>query len=479
MSKMNNKQDIMKTQACVLRVNIHCDGCKHKVKKILLKAEGVYGVKIDADNGKVTVTGNADPATLLKKLEKSGKHAELWSQKGNTNNNNNNPFKMMNNQFMNLELGDFKGGKDPKSRGKGGDNKDQQKGGGHMMQNLMKGGGDMMMRGPPPNPKGQKTVKFDLPEDEFDDCDDSDEDEDEFYDDDEDDDDSADDELIEGGGRRHPPPPSSKSKTKNQKEGGVKGGGKGGGGGGSRGFSGMMNMLKGGVGNNGKSGGKAKKGDGVEIPMQFKGLTGGGNHNDVGGKNMIGGKNGKGGKNNGQFVGAAGPHGNKKGVGQNNGGDNWGHKGGGQLMMNNPQKGLFHEGGGGRGMGQMGPMGHYPMMGNPAAVQGLPAPPGPMKGGGGGYFPGMMGPGGGGGNPYYPHPQQQQYMAQMMMNQYQQQRPYGYDMPGGGTGAHPMMYAPHPHPHPAMGYGPPMHPPANDNFTHIFSDENTGSCSVM
>ncbi|VFQ98768.1 unnamed protein product [Cuscuta campestris] len=474
---MNNKHDIMKTQACVLRVNIHCDGCKHKVKKILLKVEGVYGVKIDADNGKVTVTGNADPATLLKKLEKSGKHAELWSQKGNSNNN---PFKMMNNQFMNLELGDFKGGKDPKSRGKGGDNKDQQKGGGHMMQNLMKGGGDMMMmRGPPPNPKGQKTVKFDLPEDEFGDCDDFDEDEDEFYDDDEgDDDDSAGDELEGGGRRRHPPPPSSKSKTKNKTEGGVKGGGggggKGGGGGGSRGFSGMMNMLKGGVGNNGKSGGKAKKGDGVEIPMQFKGLTGGGNHNDVGGKNMIGGKNGKGGKNNGQFVGAAGPHGNKKGVSQHNGGDNWGHKGGGQLMMNNPQKGLFHEGGGGRGMGQMGPMGHYPM-GNPAAVQGLPAPPGPMKGGGG-YFPGMMGPGGGGGNPYYPHPQQQQYMAQMMMNQYQQ-RPYGYDMPGGGTGAHPMMYTPHPHP--AMGYGPPIHPPANDNFTHIFSDENTGSCSVM
>lgn len=27
-------------QTCVLKVNIHCDGCKHKVKKILQKIEG-------------------------------------------------------------------------------------------------------------------------------------------------------------------------------------------------------------------------------------------------------------------------------------------------------------------------------------------------------------------------------------------------------------------------------------------------------
>lgn len=430
MNKMN-KQDIMKAQTCILRVSIHCDGCKHKVKKILQKVEGVYAVKIDADSGKVTVTGNADPATLLKKLEKSGKHAELWSQKGNNNNNNNNPFNMMNNQFMNLELGDFKGAKDSKSQSKGGGKKDQK--GGHMMQHLMKG-----------PPKNQKTVKFDLPEEEFDDFEDSDEDDDDF------DYDSEDDELEFGHHPNHPPP-SSKSKTKNLKDGGK-------GGGGSHGFSGMMNMLKGGAGNNSKkNGAKAKKGDEVEIPMQMKGLTGG-SHND--GK---GGKSGNGGKNN-------------------KGEEKWSHKGGGQPMMNHTQK----EGGGGRGpmgmgmgqmsqmgqMGPMGPMGNYPM----GAVQGLPAP-GPMRGGG--YYPGM---GGGGGNPYNPHNphNQQQYMAQMMMNQYQQQRPNGYDMYGGG-GPRPMMFAPHPqaHPHPAMGYGPPMHAPVQDNFTHMFSDENTGSCSVM
>jgi len=28
-------------QKCVLKVNIHCDGCKHKVKKILQKIDGI------------------------------------------------------------------------------------------------------------------------------------------------------------------------------------------------------------------------------------------------------------------------------------------------------------------------------------------------------------------------------------------------------------------------------------------------------
>lgn len=88
-------------------------------------------------------------------------------------------------------------------------------------------------------------------------------------------------------------------------------------------------------------------------------------------------------------------------------------------------------------------------------------------------LPGM---GQGGNNPY--SQQQQQYMAQMMMNQ---QRPAGYDMYGAHPnmyGAHPMMYA---RQHPSVSYGPPppMGAPVHDNFTHMFSDENTGSCSIM
>ncbi|KAL2546039.1 heavy metal-associated isoprenylated plant protein 37 [Forsythia ovata] len=76
---------LLKIQTCVLRVNIHCDGCKQKVKKLLQRIEGVYQVNIDAEQQKVTVSGSVAPATLIKKLVRAGKYAELWSQKTNQN----------------------------------------------------------------------------------------------------------------------------------------------------------------------------------------------------------------------------------------------------------------------------------------------------------------------------------------------------------------------------------------------------------
>lgn len=77
---------LLKIQTCVLRVNIHCDGCKQKVKKILQRIEGVYQVNIESEQQKVTVCGSVEAAKLIKKLESSGKHAELWSnQKPNQN----------------------------------------------------------------------------------------------------------------------------------------------------------------------------------------------------------------------------------------------------------------------------------------------------------------------------------------------------------------------------------------------------------
>ncbi|KAI9088566.1 hypothetical protein K1719_029680 [Acacia pycnantha] len=87
---------LLKIQTCVLKVNIHCDGCKQKVKKLLQKIEGVYQVQLDAEQQKVTVSGCVDSETLIKKLVRAGKYAELWSsqktnqnQKQNNNNNNN------------------------------------------------------------------------------------------------------------------------------------------------------------------------------------------------------------------------------------------------------------------------------------------------------------------------------------------------------------------------------------------------------
>ncbi|MFZ8360699.1 heavy-metal-associated domain-containing protein, partial [Staphylococcus aureus] len=55
-----------------MKVSIHCEGCKKKVKKVLQNIEGVYMTEIDSEQHKVTVTGNVDAQRLIKKLLKSG-----------------------------------------------------------------------------------------------------------------------------------------------------------------------------------------------------------------------------------------------------------------------------------------------------------------------------------------------------------------------------------------------------------------------
>lgn len=67
-------------QTWVLKVSIHCVGCKRKVKKILQNIDGVYTITIDSQQQKVTVTGNIGAETLIKKLVKTGKHAEMWPE---------------------------------------------------------------------------------------------------------------------------------------------------------------------------------------------------------------------------------------------------------------------------------------------------------------------------------------------------------------------------------------------------------------
>ncbi|KAJ8573870.1 hypothetical protein K7X08_010381 [Anisodus acutangulus] len=64
----------------VLKVSIHCPGCKRKVKKVLQSIEGVYTTDIDTQQQKVIVTGNVEADTLIKKLVKNGRSAELWPE---------------------------------------------------------------------------------------------------------------------------------------------------------------------------------------------------------------------------------------------------------------------------------------------------------------------------------------------------------------------------------------------------------------
>ncbi|KAF7816442.1 heavy metal-associated isoprenylated plant protein 37-like [Senna tora] len=62
---------------------MHCQGCINRVSKLLRKIEGVYQVHIIGEEQKVIVTGSVDPSTLVKKLVKSGKHAEIWNASSN------------------------------------------------------------------------------------------------------------------------------------------------------------------------------------------------------------------------------------------------------------------------------------------------------------------------------------------------------------------------------------------------------------
>ncbi|XP_019187974.1 PREDICTED: heavy metal-associated isoprenylated plant protein 35-like [Ipomoea nil] len=73
-------QEPLKHKMWVLKVSIHCEGCKQKVKKILQQVPGVSGIDIDIRQQRVVVTGDVHADTLIKKLVKSGKNAELWPQ---------------------------------------------------------------------------------------------------------------------------------------------------------------------------------------------------------------------------------------------------------------------------------------------------------------------------------------------------------------------------------------------------------------
>lgn len=123
----NEDFKLLKIQTCVLKVNIHCDGCKQKVKKLLQRIDGVYHVNVEAEQQKVTVSGSVDSATLIKKLLRSGKYAEIWNQKSNQNQNQNQKQKQPNNNCI-------------KNENKNNNNNNNNKGGqNHQALNLLKG----------------------------------------------------------------------------------------------------------------------------------------------------------------------------------------------------------------------------------------------------------------------------------------------------------------------------------------------------
>ncbi|KAE8691265.1 40S ribosomal protein S21-2 [Hibiscus syriacus] len=100
------QEPALKYKAWVLKVSIHCEGCKRKVEKILRKINGVYEVETDLKQQKATVKANlhVNVDTLIKKLVKKGRHAELWPEQKAKKGKSKNKDKQANTE----EIGDDK-----------------------------------------------------------------------------------------------------------------------------------------------------------------------------------------------------------------------------------------------------------------------------------------------------------------------------------------------------------------------------------
>ncbi|KAK7284329.1 hypothetical protein RJT34_19074 [Clitoria ternatea] len=493
---MMSKQNLLKIQSCVLKVNIHCrcEGCEQKVKKLLQKIDGVYSVSVDAEQGKVVVAGDVDPAKLVKKLKRAGKHAEIWGGQKGVMCNPNNPI---NHQFQNLQLDNTKVGKD---NTKSQNQKGQQKGDAQLahFQNIKEAHGPKVLPA-----KEHKSVKFNLPEEEFEASDDGFDDYDDSFDDYDEEEEEEEEEAYSHGhgpGHGHVVPNKMMPMMGN-----------------GRGPIGPSGMMNGPAMNNNHKGNGAKKGDVIDQVMQVKGKGGNSNLNEAKIGNNGGGQKGKNSKGerhkggggggdiinkqkNGKKSDGGGLLGRFIGFGKkskkveeatfanksksyNNWDDYENHKGkegkkGGKLEDHSSKKfnigkhdtdfedfdttpphknGKSHKGIENVKVGQMGPImgNNYPMdqMNNIPAMNGQ----------------GMMQ------MQHAPYnPEQQQYMA-MMMNQQGNMNNHMYPTSS-------MMYG---RPHPSMNHmmmPPPVPMPSHpmaDPITHSFSDENVESCSIM
>lgn len=409
---------------------------------------GVYTVTVDVEQKKVSVSGNVDPDTLIRKLVKNGKHAELLSPKL--------PGGARNNQFQ-KQLQVDNGAKASQKGGGGGKKQAPMM---KQLQPQQAKGFNLKMPGFMKNPN---SVKFDVPEDDDDvwsDFDDGD-----VFDELDEMDGGFDDDFevdlkqmknfkpMKGdGGQKKGAAANYMNKMPPFQK--ISGDGP---------FPAGMNMMP-----HQRSGGNGNGGGGnVSMNPAMTHMKGDGNGQKKGA--IVGGKKGGdvGGKKNCKNSGGGGTGGGKDGKGAKGGG-------GGGGGNNNPHAGTpFQMGAGGgvggpfqnpSGMNMMPPQRCASGNGVGGNISMHPAMThmrngGPMSGQQPDLFPG-------GGNPYH----QQQYLAAMMQQQ-QQQRMMMMNGGGGGSMAYSRATPPVAA---AVNY---MNPPPD--FTHVFSDENTNSCSIM
>ncbi|KAG8639950.1 hypothetical protein MANES_13G008700v8 [Manihot esculenta] len=67
-----------KVKTIVLKMNMHCEGCAHDIKRNIGRMEGIMFVEPDMENSLVVIRGLFDPPKLIEKITKRlGKHVEI------------------------------------------------------------------------------------------------------------------------------------------------------------------------------------------------------------------------------------------------------------------------------------------------------------------------------------------------------------------------------------------------------------------
>ncbi|KAJ9554130.1 hypothetical protein OSB04_018175 [Centaurea solstitialis] len=61
-----------------IKVKMDCDGCERRVKNAVSSLSGVTSLDLNRKQSRVTVTGYVEPNKVLKKVQSTGKKAEMW-----------------------------------------------------------------------------------------------------------------------------------------------------------------------------------------------------------------------------------------------------------------------------------------------------------------------------------------------------------------------------------------------------------------
>ncbi|XP_076924935.1 heavy metal-associated isoprenylated plant protein 43-like [Bidens hawaiensis] len=64
-------------QKTVLSVDLNCKKCRKKVMTLISSIEGIVSIVLDVSKSTATVTGEADPVSIIRKVRKSRKSAHI------------------------------------------------------------------------------------------------------------------------------------------------------------------------------------------------------------------------------------------------------------------------------------------------------------------------------------------------------------------------------------------------------------------